>query len=282
MAGRLEGKVALVTGGASGIGEATIRLFAAEGARVVVADIQDERGEAIAQELADVAIYRHMNVTDETQVAAAIDAAVQEFGRIDCVYANAGIVGALGSIAELPSDEWDFTMAVNLRGVFLCMKHAARVMKPQKSGTILSTASVAAIQGGMGPHAYATAKSALLGLTRNVAAELVSSGIRVNCIAASNIATEMIAGMVFADPSKVSEIEQGLAGESPLPGRAGLPEDIARAALFLASEDSGFITGHTLVVDAGLTAGTGWGMQGLFDGHSPIVREAGQRGLPSE
>jgi xanthoxin dehydrogenase len=281
MAGRLEGKVALVTGGASGIGEATIRLFAAEGARVVVADIQDERGEAIAQELADVAIYRHMNVTDETQVAAAIDAAVQEFGRIDCVYANAGIVGALGSIAELPSDEWDFTMAVNLRGVFLCIKHAARIMKEQRSGVILSTASVAGLHGGLGPHAYAAAKSAVIGLTRNVSAELAPFGVRVNCIAAGNMATEMVAGMVFGDPTKVGEVEQGLAATSPLPGRAGVPRDVARAALYLASEDAGFVTGHTLVVDAGVTIGTTAGNQGLYDGHAPLVREKGQRGLPN-
>lgn len=280
MAGRLEGKVALVTGGASGIGEATIRLFAEEGASVVIADIQEERGLAIAGDIGAAALYQPMDVTQESQVSAGLDAAVERFGRLDCVFANAGIVGALGSIAEMPSEEWDFTLSINLRGVFLCMKHAARIMKPQGSGCILSTTSVAGLQGGLGPHAYATAKSALLGLTRNVAAELAGDGVRVNSIAASNVATEMVAGMVFADPSKVPEIKAGLASQSPLPGRAGLPEDIARAALYLASDDAGFVTGHTLVVDAGQTTGTGAGMSGLYDGHSPLVREAGKRGLP--
>ncbi len=279
MAGRLEGQVALITGGASGIGEATVRLFVREGARVVIADIQDERGEGIAEELGDAAVYQHTNVTQEDSIAAAVDRAVSEFGQLDCLFANAGIVGAMGPIDEIPAEEYDATMAVNLRGAFLSMKHAARVMKPRKSGTILSTSSIAALQGGLGPHVYATAKIALTGLTKNVAAELVSHGIRVNCIAPGNMVTEMISGLVTGSPDNKAQIEEGMANASPLPGRAGQAEDIAQAAAYLASDAAGFVNGHTLVVDAGLTVGCGRAMP-LFDDHSPMVREAGRRGLP--
>ncbi len=128
MTGRLEGQIALVTGGASGIGEATVRMFVREGARVVIADIQDDRGRRIAGELGEAAIFQHTNVAQEDSIAAAVDRAVSEFGRLDCLFANAGIVGAMGPIDEIPAEEYDATMAINLRGVFLSMKHAARVM----------------------------------------------------------------------------------------------------------------------------------------------------------
>jgi len=281
MTGRLEGQVALITGGASGIGEATVRMFVREGARVVIADIQDERGERIAGELGDAAIFQHTNVAHENDIAAAVDRAVSEFGRLDCMFANAGIVGAVGPIDEIPAEEYDATMGINLRGAFLCMKHAARVMKPQGSGTILSTSSIAALQGGLGPHVYTAAKSALIGLTRNVAAELVGKGIRVNCIVPGNLATEMIAGMVTGDPDDLSGIEEGMANSSPIPGRAGKGKDIAHAAVYLASDDGGFVNGHALVVDAGITTGSSQSMP-LFATHTPMIREAGQRGLPED
>ncbi len=281
MSQRLDGQVALITGGASGIGESTVRMFVREGARVAIADIQDERGERIAKELGEAVIYQHANVAHEASVAAAVDRTVSEFGRLDCMFANAGIVGAMGPIDETPIEEYDATMNINLRGVFLCMKHAARVMKPQKSGTILSTSSIAALRGGLGPHVYAAAKIALIGLTKNVAAELVSQGIRVNCIVPGNMATEMIAGLATGDPDNVSVIEEGMANASPIPGRAGKPEDIAHAAVYLASDEAGFVNGHALVVDAGLTSGSGQSMP-LFENHSPMVREAGRRGLPED
>lgn len=280
MSGRLEGKTALITGGASGLGEGTVRLFLAEGARVVIADIQDERGERIATELGDAAIFQHTNVGDEASIAAAVDRAISEFGRLDCLFANAGIVGAVGPIDECPVEEYDATMAVNLRGVFLCMKHAARVMKPQGSGVILSSSSIAGLRGGLGPHVYATAKTALIGLTRNVAAELARSGIRVNCIAPGNMATEMIAGMVTGDPDRVGDLAPGMAAASPLPGRGGTPADVAYAALYLASDEAGFVSGHTLVVDAGLTTGSGGAP--MFDQKGPLIREAGRRGLDDD
>lgn len=282
MAGRLEGRTALITGGASGIGAATSRLFVAEGARVVVADMQQDRGEALAKELGDAARFEPVDVRHEEQIAAAVDSAVSSFGQLDVLFANAGIVGTYGPIDALPADEWDFTIDVNLRGVVLCMKHAARVMKPRGSGVILSTSSIAGVQGGLGPHAYAAAKCALIGLTRNVAAELIGAGVRVNCIAPGNMATEMVADLVFQDPGRVDDIAGALAASSPIPGRSGSPEDIARAALYLASDDASYVAGHTLVVDAGLTSGQADGQGGVFAKHGPMLRGAGQRGLPDD
>jgi NAD(P)-dependent dehydrogenase (short-subunit alcohol dehydrogenase family) len=243
--------VAFITGGASGLGEASVRLFVREGARVVIADVQDERGQRVAGELGAAALYQRTDVICEADIAAAVDRALAEFGRLDCMFNNAGIVGAVGPIDEIPAEDYDATMAINLRGVFLGMKHAARVMKPQRSGTILS-------------------------------AELGPFGIRVNCIVPGNMATPMIAGLAGGDPDAVEAIKQGLAVASPLPGRPGLAEDIAHAALFLASDESGYVSGHTLVVDAGLTTGsTSTGKAPPWvDQHSPMIREAGRRGLP--
>jgi NAD(P)-dependent dehydrogenase (short-subunit alcohol dehydrogenase family) len=171
-------------------------------------------------------------------------------------------------------------MAINLRGVFLSMKHAARVMKPRGSGVILCTSSIAGLRGGLGPHVYAAAKAALIGLTRNVAAELAPRGIRVNCIVPGNMATQMIAGLAMGDPDKVEEIEEVLAGSSPFPGRSGRPSDIANAALYLASDAGAFVSGHTLVVDAGLTSGSGQAVP--FSEYAPMIREAGRRGLTED
>jgi len=282
MAGRLEGKSALITGGASGIGAATARTFTREGARVMIADVQDALGEQLAKELGDAVVYQHLDVRNEDEVAAAIDRVDDELGDLDTLFANAGIIGTYGPVDELKIEEWDFTLDVNLRGVVLCMKHAARVMKPRGSGSILSTSSIAGLRGGLGPHAYAAGKTALIGLTRNIAAELAPHGIRVNCIAPGNMATEMIAGLLMQDPSKVGEIEQGLAAGSPLPGRPGLAQDIANAALYLASDEAGYVSGHNLVVDASFTSSHGSGAGALFGNSGPLFREGGKRGLPDD
>jgi NAD(P)-dependent dehydrogenase (short-subunit alcohol dehydrogenase family) len=281
MTGRLEGKVALITGGASGLGEATVRLFVAEGARVVIADLQTERGQALARELGEAAIYQHMDVTCEPDVAAAVDRAVAHFGRLDCTFNNAGIVGAVGPIQDIPIEEYDFTMSILLRGVFLGMKHSARVMKAQRSGSILSCSSNAGLVGGLGPHVYSAAKAALIGLTRNVAAELTYFGVRVNCIAPGNIATPMMAGILSDDPDNVEAISKALDSSSPIKNRGGRPSDVAYAALYLASDEAAFVNGHTLVVDAGVTTGSRRANTGMFDSHSPLVRESGKRGLPT-
>jgi len=164
MSGRLDGKVAVVTGGASGIGEGTVRRFVAEGARCVVADIQP--GAALVAELGEATRFVRTDVTVEADVAAAVDLAVGAFGRLDVMFNNAGIVGAVGTLADTTVEAWDATMAVLLRGVFLGMKHAARVMVPQRSGAILSMSSTAGVMGGLGPHAYTAAKHAVIGLTR--------------------------------------------------------------------------------------------------------------------
>ncbi len=254
MGTRFAGKVALVTGGASGLGEATVRLCVAEGGMAVVADRDRERGEAVAASLGDAAVFAPCDVMDEDEVAAAHDLAVSRFGRLDGVFANAGIVGVAGPIAETPMDAYDRTVAILLRGVFVTMKHAARVMVPLgNGGCILGTASVAGVQGGLGPHAYAAAKAGVIGLARNVAAELAGHRIRVNSIAPGSIPTAMTAHVTTGNADDLESITNRIATTSPLK-RAAHPDDIAQTALFLFAEGS-YITGQCIVVDAGLTSG---------------------------
>jgi NAD(P)-dependent dehydrogenase (short-subunit alcohol dehydrogenase family) len=258
---RLAGKVALVTGGASGIGEATVRLFVAEGASVVIADLQDERGRRVAAELGVRAAYEHADVSREADVKAAVDATVARFGRLDCIFNNAGYGGVGGRIGEIPVEGFDATLGVLLRGVFLGMKHAAPVMTRQGSGSIISTASIAGLRTGLGPHVYSAAKAAVIHLTRTVAMELGEHNVRVNCICPGGIATPIFGKGLGLSPERAEEIVPLMKGvlENLQPiKRAGLPEDIAQAALWLASDDSTFVNGHALVVDGGLTGGRSW------------------------
>jgi NAD(P)-dependent dehydrogenase (short-subunit alcohol dehydrogenase family) len=252
MTGRLEGKVAVITGAASGIGAGTARRFVAEGAMVIVADMQVDAGQALVDELGDHARFALTDVTKEADVAAAVDLAVAEFGRLDVMFNNAGIVGAVGRISETSAEAWDNTIAILLRGVFLGTKHAARVMRPQQSGVILNTSSTAGILGGLGPHAYTAAKHGVIGLTKSVANELAPDGIRVNAISPGNTVTAMTAAVTTGDHTNVEGATERIASMSPL-GYAGFPEDIAAAAVFLASDEARYISGHTLVVDAGQT-----------------------------
>jgi NAD(P)-dependent dehydrogenase (short-subunit alcohol dehydrogenase family) len=256
---RLEGRAAVITGGASGIGEASVRAFVREGARVVIADIQDERGEALARELGGAARYQRTDVSNEDDVRAAVERCTREFGQIDVMFNNAGFVGGPGPIAELPVDEFDRTVAVLLRGVFLGMKHAAAAMQPRGAGNIISTSSIAGLAGGTGTHVYAAAKAAVIQLTRSVAVELAESNIRVNCICPGGIATPLTQS-VGEQRIPLDAVKQGLASYQPMQ-RAGLPEDIAHAAVWLASDESSFVTGHALVVDGGYTSGTPWRRQ---------------------
>jgi NAD(P)-dependent dehydrogenase (short-subunit alcohol dehydrogenase family) len=246
---RMSGRVAIVTGASSGLGEATARLFAEEGARVLIADIQEERGREVAKDIGDAARFVPCDVTDESAVGAAVDAAVAEWGQLDCMFNNAGIIGALGLITETEAADWDRTFSVVVRSAFLGIKHAARVMIPNRSGVILNTSSIAGVIGGCGPHAYTTAKHAVVGLTRSAATELAAHGIRVNAIAPGTIVTPGSAAARGGDlESTIKQMQMA----SPL-GFAPVGRDIAEAALYLASDEGRFVSGHTLVVDGGQT-----------------------------
>jgi len=252
-AGRLDGRVAIVTGGASGIGRATVLRFLAEGARVVVADMNESTGKETLELAAEDGFAEHVrfartDVSQESHVAASVALARSEFGRLDCMFNNAGVGGAFGSLLETEVDDWDFTFAVLVRGVFLGVKHAARAMKEQGTGgSIINTASVAGLGGGAGPLAYSAAKGAVINLTRGASRELAAARIRVNAICPGGILTPLLVR------GNEAAMESFLLGAQPWP-EAGRPEDIAGAALFLASDDSKFVTGESLVVDGGLTA----------------------------
>jgi NAD(P)-dependent dehydrogenase (short-subunit alcohol dehydrogenase family) len=258
---RLANKVAVITGGASGIGEGTVRLFAREGASVVIADILDEQGKRLAAELGARVAYVRTDVSREPDVQNAVAEAVKRFGRLDCIFNNAGFGGVGGRIEAIDIAGFDQTIGVLLRGVLLGMKHAAPVMKRQGSGSIISTASVAGLRTGLGPHIYSAAKAAVIHLTHSVAMELGESGVRVNCICPGGIATPIFGKSLGLSPERAEEIIPLMKGvlENLQPiKRPGLPEDIARAALWLASDDSSFVNGHALVVDGGVIGGRPW------------------------
>jgi NAD(P)-dependent dehydrogenase (short-subunit alcohol dehydrogenase family) len=270
---RLENKVAVITGGAMGIGAATASRFIKEGCKVVIGDIQRGPGEAFAAQFGDQAAFAVCDVTKEDDVAALVDLAISRFGKLDIMFNNAGIVGAVGPIDTTPANEWNASLAVLINGVFFGMKHAARVMKPAAKGSIISMASTAGLMGGLGPHAYAAGKHAVVGMTKNVAAELCHVGIRVNAIAAASMATPMVANVLTGDPSNIEEAKRILAEVSPLHGRPGLAEDVANAALWLASDESGYTTGHTLTTDAGTTIGA-TSAKPNFSEYQPMIGEA--------
>ena len=277
---RLEGKVAVITGAASGIGAATAKTYVDHGARVVLGDIQDEAGEGMAAALgvAGHAIFRHCNVTEEADVEALVETAIAEFGQIDIIFNCAGIVGALGPMSTTPAEEWKLTIDIMINGVFYGMKHASRYMKEAGSGSIISMSSPAGVMGGLGPHAYAAAKHAVVGMTKNLAAEVGGYGVRVNCIAPAGMATPMVADVMTGDHQNLEETIATLAALSPLKGRAGLAQDVANAALWLASDESGYTSGLTLTVDAGATTGS-TAEPPAFAEYAPMVREAGRKGV---
>jgi len=258
---RLANKVALITGGASGIGEGTVRLFAREGASVVISDILDEQGQRLAAELGARVAYVRTDVSREPDVQNAVAETVRRYGRLDCIFNNAGFGGVGGRIEAIDIAGFDQTIGVLLRGVLLGMKHAAPVMKRQGGGSIVSTASVAGLQAGFGPHVYSAAKAAVIQLTRTVAMELGEHNVRVNCICPGGIATPIFGkglGMSAEQAEAlVPQMKGILANVQPIK-RSGLPEDIAQAVLWLASDDATFVNGHALVVDGGLTGGRSW------------------------
>lgn len=263
---RLTGKIALVTGGASGIGRGMVEKFCAEGARVLIADIDEDRGAALAERLGGAARFQRCDVTRGSDIEGAVAAAVSSFGRLDVMVNNAGFGGVHRPIAEIDEDGYDATMAVLLRAVLLGMKYAARQMQRQGAGTIVSTASIAGLSTAHStPHVYNTAKAAVIQLTRSVAVELGPHNIRVNCICPGFIATPIFARSMDV-PSQLLDrvpdvVEPFLAGMQPL-RRAGQPADIAEAATWLASDAAGWVTGHALVVDGGLLTGNEWAVGG--------------------
>ncbi len=269
MSGRLEGKVAVVTGGASGMGRATVERFLAEGARVVIGDVNEAAGAETLGALAagERLVFAASDVAEEADIEALVALARHRFGRIDIMFNNAGIGGAFGPIGETLVAEWDYSFAVLVRGVFLGMKHAGNAMKAQgQGGVILSTASIAGLGGGAGPHAYSAAKAAVANLTRAVAGELAHHRIRVNAIAPGAIRTPLFhAGR--------AEKMEAIAAEKTPWHRLGEGADIASAALYLASEDGEYVTGQILVVDGGALA-----LGPDFWGHGPdalFLRKAG-------
>ncbi len=253
MAGRLEGKVAVITGGASGMGRASVQRFVAEGAAVVVADLNEANGAAVVAELAaagagDRVRFQGVDVAVEDDVAGAVAAAVAAFGQLDVMFNNAGVGGAFGAVTDLHLEDWRYTFDVLVAGVFLGVKHAARQMIAQGwGGSIINTGSVAGLSGGGGPLCYSAAKAAVLGLTRAAAVELAPHRIRVNAINPGTIMTPLMHG------GRPAEAEATLAPLLPWPG-VGRPEDIAGAALFLASDDAAYVSGDALVVDGALLA----------------------------
>jgi NAD(P)-dependent dehydrogenase (short-subunit alcohol dehydrogenase family) len=262
MSGRLQGKVAVITGAASGIGAGTAERFAAEGARVVLADTDSDRGRAVADALGEAATFVTTDVSREDDVAAMIRTAIERFGRLDFLFNNAGLGGVSGPIDQTDiGDAYQRTVGVLLTGPILGMKHAAPILREQGSGSIVSTASVAGTAGGMGPHVYSALKAAVINLTRSVALELAPHGVRVNAICPGGIATNIFApgfaraGMAVGENADVAELMRpALARMQPIP-RAGEPADIAAMALFLASDESSFVSGQAFVVDGALTAG---------------------------
>jgi NAD(P)-dependent dehydrogenase (short-subunit alcohol dehydrogenase family) len=256
--GRLDGKVAVITGGASGIGRGTVDLFVAEGAKVVVGDIQDDKGAHVEEAHGASATYIHTDVSDETQVKAMIDLAVEKYGRLDCIFNNAGYVGHPGGVVDVTAEGFGQTMDILVLGVMLGMKHAAPIMAKQGGGSIVNTASVAGISTSYGPIIYSVAKAAVMHASKWAAIDLAEHSIRVNAICPGGIVTPIFAKAMGA-PSQLADksleiVEKAFEDLQPMP-RSGLPKDIAEAALFLASDGSSFITGQSIAVDGGLTSG---------------------------
>jgi NAD(P)-dependent dehydrogenase (short-subunit alcohol dehydrogenase family) len=258
----LEGKVAVITGATSGIGAHTAEVFVGAGAKVVIAGRRQERGERLARKLGEAANFLRTNVALEADVKAMIEHAVNHFGRLDCLVNNAGRGSQYATIADVDLEQFDAVIAVHLRAVLAGMKYAARVMAAQGMGSIINVASVNGIRAGLGGHYYSAAKAASIHLTRCAAVELGEKGIRVNSISPGMIATgafgkygEMPSDDADDHPEYAEAAIRAVAPRWQPLQSVGRVEDIAQAALFLASDASRFVTGHNLVVDGGISAG---------------------------
>lgn len=276
MTGRLSGKVAVITGAASGIGRGTVDLFVKEGAKVVAADIQDDKGARMEEEHGKSLRYIRCDVTKEGDIKAAIDLAQKAFGRVDCLFNNAGTPGPLENAETVTAESFDAVMHLHVRAAMLGIKHVTPIMRAQGGGSIISTASIAGLQNGFGPLLYSVAKAAIVHMTKLCAAQLGPMNIRVNCICPGLIATPIFAKGIglatqVADQT-VAAVSVAGKDAQPIP-RTGLPRDIAEAALYLASDGSGFVNGHALAVDGGITVGpTGAAQAQVF---MPFVQAMG-------
>ena len=259
-----ERPVCLVTGGASGIGAACVRAFAAAGYRVAFGDIQEEKGRAIAAQLGGGALFLRLDVREEADFARGVANVIRRWGRLDCLVNNAAIAGVLGPIAEIPLDEYDHSCKVVQRSVFIGMREAARAMQPRRSGSIVNIASVSGLAGGYGPHVYSACKAAVIALTKSVALELAESGIRVNAVCPGNVETPIHTGVTDERwIERMAKIRPAHRDDQAM-NRMGLPEEIAAPVLWLASDAASYVTGHALTVDGGLSAGLPWRKQPAF------------------
>lgn len=250
--------MAIVTGGARGIGRATAELFHRHGAKVIVVDVLDELGQSAcaARGDPDGFFYSHCDVTVEADVAAAVDLALARFGRLDIMVNNAGVSGAAEGhdIREVDLDGFRRVFAVNVEGVFLGIKHAARAMVPRRSGSIVCIASVGSTVGGIGPHPYVASKHAVLGLTRSAAADLGRHGVRVNCVSPHAVGTLMsLPFFEGADSSALDGFHRYIGQSANLQGVNLTVSDVAQAVLYLAGDESKYVSGHNLMVDGGFT-----------------------------
>lgn len=258
MAGRLEGKVAIITGATSGIGEGTAERFVEEGARVVIAGRSEDKGQAIAKRLGKQAVFCRTDVTKEKDIITMMECAKKHFGRLDCLFNNAGTAASGFRVEEITEEVFDYESKLLLGSVLFGAKHAVPLMRASGSGSIINNASIAGMQCGYGPHVYSAAKAAVIQLTRALAMELAKDRIRVNAISPGVIATPIFGRALGFEEKRtqetVSEVGAVLGSYSPL-ARSGVPEDIAKAAVYLACEESSYVTGHNLVVDGGMTMG---------------------------
>lgn len=258
--GKLEDKVGVITGGVSGIGLATVELFVAEGARVVVGDIQDGLGQALQARFPGKVIYAHTDVTDDEAIGALVKTAVDSFGKLDIMYNNAGAAGDTSSMLEITPGGLERTLSLLTQSVVSGHKYAARQFLAQGTGgSIISTASIAGMEGGWGPAGYTIAKHSVIGVVRQAVAEFARAGIRSNAICPGNIMTPIMASAFGVPADRASKFESFLVerlGPGQPSGRVGMPNDIAEVVVFLASDSSAYVNGVVLPIDGGATAVT--------------------------